>query len=77
MNKASAVLRPSDASAFTGLGKSTLYAKCNPNSSIYDPTFPKKIKLGDGKNGAVGWLESELTNWVNSRIELSRKAHAA
>lgn len=74
MSNTSAVLRLPAVCAVTGLGKSTLHAKCNPKSPIYDPTFPKKIKLGDGKNGAIGWLESELTGWINSRLELSRKA---
>lgn len=74
MNHPSAVLRLPAACAVTGLGKSTIHAKCNPKSPIYDPTFPKKIKLGEGRNAAIGWLESDLAGWINSRLELSRKA---
>jgi prophage regulatory protein len=31
--------------------------------------FPQRIKLGER---AVGWLESEVRDWLASRIETSR-----
>lgn len=31
-------------------------------------TFPKPIKLSGGKYGAVGWIESEVTAWIEARI---------
>jgi prophage regulatory protein len=43
-------------------------------SSIYDGmkegTFPRQITLGPR---AVGWLESSIDQWIQSRIELSSK----
>jgi prophage regulatory protein len=32
--------------------------------------FPRRIKLTP--NGRVGWLESEIHDWLRSRIKLSR-----
>jgi prophage regulatory protein len=31
--------------------------------------FPKRIKLGER---AVGWLESEVRDWLRTRVETSR-----
>lgn len=47
-----------------GIGRSTLYDWINPKSPRYDPTFPKKIKLG---KSSIGWLLSEITAWLDSR----------
>lgn len=47
-----------------GLGRSTLFDITNPNSPRYDPTFPRKVRLG---LRAVGWLEDEIHEWVASR----------
>lgn len=41
----------------TGLSRSTIYAK------IAQGTFPKPVCLGAR---AVGWLESEIDEWINS-----------
>jgi len=45
-----------------------LTGKCR--SSIYQEisngTFPKQINLGPR---AVGWLESEILDWIESRIQ--------
>lgn len=43
----------------TSLGKTTLYML------VKDETFPKPIPLG---LRAVGWLESEVDTWIQSRI---------
>lgn len=43
----------------TSLGKTTLYML------VKDSTFPKPIPLG---LRAVGWLESEVDTWIQSRI---------
>ena len=48
----------------TGLGRSNIY------SQIAEGTFPKPISLGAR---AVGWLESDIDNWIASRVEASRK----
>lgn len=48
----------------TGLSRSTIYDKINPKSPRHDPTFPKQVNLGIG---SVGWYESELIHWIESR----------
>ena len=49
----------------TGLSRSTIYMR------IQDGTFPHQINLGAR---AVGWLESEINDWLTQQIEKSRKA---
>ena len=44
----------------TGLSKSHTYFL------IADQRFPKPVNLCDGR--AVGWLESEIDEWVNERM---------
>lgn len=46
--------------ARTGYSRSSIYLK------MQDGTFPKPIKLGAR---AVGWLESEIEEWLQARIE--------
>jgi prophage regulatory protein len=46
-----------------GLSKSWIYQE------ITEGRFPMPIKLG---GRAVGWLESEVTAWLISRVEQSR-----
>lgn len=48
----------------TGISRSCLYDKLNVRSPRHDPQFPKPIKLGPS---AVGWLEHELMQWIESR----------
>jgi prophage regulatory protein len=49
----------------TGLSKSTIY------SYIQLGKFPSPIKLGFRR---VGWLESEVLEWINERVRQSRNA---
>jgi prophage regulatory protein len=49
----------------TGLSRSTIYAR------IQCGEFPCPINLG---GRAVAWIESEVTDWVESRIRFSRSA---
>lgn len=35
--------------------------------------FPKRVRLGDGPRGRVGWLESEVLEWLRERIEARDK----
>ncbi len=60
------VLRRPQVSACTGLPTATLYDKLNPKSPRYDPTFPKQVKLGAK---SVGWLQHEITAWLESRVK--------
>ena len=61
-----AILRLPAVTARVGLKRSTIYAK------IASKDFPAPISLSPG--GAVGWLESEIEDWIKARIEQSRKA---
>ena len=49
----------------TGLSRSTIYLR------IAQGAFPKPVSLG---GRAVGWLESEVQDWLQGRIAASRKA---
>ena len=60
---ATKILRLPDVTDRTGLSRSTIYLK------ISDGRFPTPISLGDR---AVGWLESEIEQWILDRIEASR-----
>ena len=49
--------------AITGLSRSSLYAKMQNGS------FPSAIKLGQR---SIGWLASDVQQWLESRIAASR-----
>ena len=49
----------------TGLSRSTIYLR------ISEDSFPRPISLG---GRAVGWIESEVDEWLEQQIEASRKA---
>ena len=51
----------------TGLSRSTIY------QLVADGSFPKPVSLGDR---AVGWLEHEVQEWLQRRIDASRRASA-
>jgi prophage regulatory protein len=57
------ILRRKQVQDRTGLSRSTIYLR------IAQGTFPKAVSLGAR---AVGWVESEIEEWLHSRIELSR-----
>jgi prophage regulatory protein len=54
-----AVLRRDAVERVTGLPRSTLY------ELMAKGTFPKPIRIGAR---SVGWLEDEVSAWVNTRI---------
>ncbi|NHB87102.1 helix-turn-helix transcriptional regulator [Photorhabdus tasmaniensis] len=47
-----------------GVARSTIYDWLNAKSPRHDPAFPKPYPLG---KQSVGWLESELDDWVLQR----------
>ena len=63
LQQALAILRRKQVEARTGLKRSTLYAK------IASGEFPAPIRLG---SRSVGWLESDVTSWLQARIAASR-----
>ncbi len=61
------ILRLPTVKAITGLSRSTIYLRMS------EGTFPEKISLG---SRAVGWLETEVQDWLDERISVSRKENA-
>jgi prophage regulatory protein len=62
-----AILRLPAVKAQTGLSRSTIYLR------ISQGAFPKPISLGPR---AIGWLQSEVSAWVNCRVKATREARA-
>ena len=57
------ILRLPKVKAITGLSRSTIYLRMS------EGTFPQKISIG---LRAVGWLRSEVADWMEQRILESR-----
>ena len=51
----------------TGLSRSTIYVRLDQG------LFPRPVSLGAR---AVGWIESEVDEWIRQRIEESRDGAA-
>ena len=62
------ILRRRDVETLTGLSRSTLYAM------MADGNFPSPIKLG---KRAVGWQDTDLTEWIASRPKKSNPVSLA
>lgn len=52
----------------TGLSRSTLYNKLDPDSPYYDPSFPTQVRIGS----AVRWVEAEVNAWLEQCVMASR-----
>ncbi|MCG3809183.1 AlpA family phage regulatory protein [Psychrobacter sp. Ps4] len=50
---------------YTGLSSTTIYDMLDKRSHRYDPTFPVQVKLSKGR---VAWVESEISQWIESKI---------
>ena len=61
------ILRLPTVKAITGLSRSTIYLRMSEGTST------EKISLG---SRAVGWLETEVQDWLDERISVSRKENA-
>ena len=59
------ILRLPEVKTRTGLSRSTIYLR------IANSTFPARVALGER---AVGWLESDIDAWIQSRIDESANA---
>lgn len=59
------ILRLPEVKHRTGLSRSTIYLRISMG------TFPPQVDLG---GRAVGWIESEVNDWLNRQIKTSRKA---
>ena len=57
------IIKREEVQNITGLSRSSIYAKMESG------TFPKAIKLSER---SVGWLDTEIQEWLQSRIAISR-----
>ena len=57
------ILRLNNVKARTGLSRSTIYER------IKEGDFPAQVSLGPR---AVGWLESDINDWISAQVERSR-----
>jgi len=64
INMVTTILRLPIVKNRTGLSRSTIYLR------VSEGRFPSPISLG---GRAVGWVESEINDWVIKHIEESRK----
>ncbi len=60
------ILRLPEVKSRVGLSRSSIYLK------ISNASFPKPIVLGER---AVGWLESDINNWLEEQITNSRNTN--
>ena len=44
----------------------------NEESPYYDPSFPKRVKIG---NNRVGWLKAEVEDFIRSKLEQRDSSH--
>jgi prophage regulatory protein len=63
IHRESAILRRKQIEARTGFARSTIYLY------IKEGIFPKPVQLG---SRAVGWLESEVSEWIAERVKIAR-----
>lgn len=60
LQEGAAILRRRDVEARTGLSRSTLY------ELVARGEFPRPVRL---TARAVGWIELEVSAWVNARVQ--------
>jgi prophage regulatory protein len=65
IQSAPTIIRRKVVEARTGLSRSTIYLR------VSEGTFPRPVSLGER---AVGWIESEISDWLAGRIAASRRA---
>lgn len=58
------ILRLPEVIRKTGLSRSTIYERVKK-----DPSFPQPISLG---SRAIGFIDAEVDQWIESRINTSR-----
>jgi len=67
IQQAPAILRRPQVEQRTGLSRSTLY------QYMKDGDFPKPVLLG---SRAVGWVESDISDWIAARVKAARAGGA-
>lgn len=67
------IARTREAKKITKDGNSKFFARQNPKDPSWDPTFPRKFKLGDSPFGPNYYYVDELQAWVDARAK--RRLH--
>lgn len=62
------VLRVKQLACLLSISKSSIWAKLNPRSRYYDPSFPKPFKIGR----ATCFSSAEATAFIDAKIRASR-----
>lgn len=62
---APAFLRLKQVIDLTGMSRATIYAKSQPGHPSFDPTFPRRVRLGAR---TVAWSAADLANWASTRV---------
>lgn len=70
LSTASRLIRRRELEHITGLSRSTIYDRLDARSKRFDEDFPRPIKIG---KSAVGWVQSEVTAYVEKMIRRSRE----
>jgi prophage regulatory protein len=58
-------------SARLGISKSTIYRRLDHKDKLYDPKFPRPLKVGET---TTRWIENEVTEWIENLIKTQRNA---
>ena len=66
ISKEPTILRRQQVQQRTGLSRSTLY------QYIKYGAIPASVQLGPR---AVGWLESDVSDWISARVKVAREGH--
>ncbi len=61
------IIRLPEVKKITGMGTTFIYTKAKAGE------FPRQVKLGES---AVGWIKSEVQQWVKERAAASRSQPA-
>lgn len=59
------LLRLLEVMRITGLSRSTIYSKMNPNSKYHDPSFPQRAPIG---TKSIRFSSLEVYAWVNAQL---------
>ena len=63
------ILRRCDVLEKVGISPMTLWRRCKSGN------FPKPFRLGGTKSRAVGWLLSDVENWIESQAKKAGKGN--
>ena len=62
------ILRIAEVLRATGLGRSSLHRRVKAGD------FPEPVRLGGPSSRAVGWLRSEIDDWIATRPRVAERS---